>query len=296
MIFLINFILFLQTLVTLTKADIDIVSPKADAVFTATSTSSTVTIELEWIDDGSYPNIDKITSISLLLCTGANTKINCFKTLANAIPISDVTVDSDESTYTVEIDASVSGNGQYYLQVFALYDGIGYTIHYSPRFELSGMSGTVTSYTYSDSTQPAAQYYITSESSASTTQTESIDTSASFTVPYTLQTGHTRFAPMQMQPSSKVTATTWTRRFPTSKVTFYSSFNMKGTYYMSTITPGWSYTITSDVNYATPASFPIDNGGWYDPTKKLSLTPRKLNLQNLLSSTKGNGTTSNTSS
>jgi hypothetical protein len=38
---------------------------------------------------------------------------------------------------------------------------------------------------------------------------------------------------------------------------------------VSTVTAGWSYTISSAQNYASPALYPSDNGGWYDPQSKV---------------------------
>ena len=96
--------------------------------------------------------------------------------------------------------------------------------------------------------------------------------------PYTMQTGVSRFAPMQMQPQSAVTAQTWTRKFPTSSVSLYSTLR-KSPDKLTTITPGWSYTLPSDYNYATPAPFPSDNGGWYNPKDRQTLSARKVNLK-----------------
>ena len=256
------------------QADVTISSPTSDKTYTAVGGS--VTVPLKWFDDSNYPPLDKIESYTFSLCYGPNTDISNVYTIGKQIPSTDITVttngDSKIYSYDSVIPASIVGNGQFYIQVYAVVKGQqGDTIHYSPRFSLSGMTGAAT-FTYTYSTQPPA---ITEIHTGDSNNGGTTINSASFSIPYTLQTGKTRYAPMQMQPGSKVTATTWTRKFPTSKVTFYSTYR-KSLDQVSTITPGRSYAMTSDINFASPALMPSANGGWYNPSKRLSLTPKKI--------------------
>ncbi|RPA93154.1 cell wall synthesis [Choiromyces venosus 120613-1] len=71
--------------------------------------------------------------------------------------------------------------------------------------------------------------------------------SASMAIPYTLQTGPTRYAPMQTQPGQSITATETRRQYPTSA---YTIFTTKGPIpnIQATITQGWDYTVTSKIN------------------------------------------------
>jgi len=129
------------------------------------------------------------------------------------------------------------------------------------------MTGSYKPSSGSDSTPPSAQ---TSIAGGGQTAAQSIN-SASFSIPYTLQTGLTRYAPMQMQPGSVLTKnkSSWSRRHPTSAVTFFTSIRPSPAQ-SSTITPGLSYTMTSVVNDASPALYPSQNGGWYNPSKLLT--------------------------
>lgn len=269
-----NFILLIQFLTVVVVCDLAILSPKPNEVFSPSG--GAVSIDIIWMDNQALPPVSDVKEYTIKLCTGPNDKINCFSTLAEAVPSSDVVFTSDHYTYSVSIGSSLVGDGQYFLQIYAdVRDKtiIG-TIHYTPRFILTSMTG-VTTYTYSTTLEPPAQTNYIQGADAG----NNLDTSASFTVPYTLQTGKTRFAPMQMQPNTKVTGTAWSRRFPTSAVTFYSVFRpWTELQQLSTITPGWSYTYTSGANYATPALFPYQVGSWYNPRKRMSLTPRKLVL------------------
>ncbi|EJS43210.1 kre9p [Saccharomyces arboricola H-6] len=260
-------------LVSCVLGDVNIVSPNSKSTFSPSGGS--VSVPVEWMDNGAYPPLSKFSWFTFSLCTGPNTKIDCIATIAKKIYPSDLTKDDSVYSYTATFASTLTGDGQYYIQVYAWVDNQGSTIHYTPRFQLTSMAGA-TDYTYSDTVAPTPQTSIQTTTTNDAPAT-SID-SRSFTVPYTKQTGTSRFAPMQMQPNTKVTATTWTRKFSTSAVTYFSTFGslpQQGT----TVTPGWSYTISSGVNYATPASMPSDNGGWYKPSKRLSLSVRKINMR-----------------
>lgn len=266
--------LFLICILYLTNVafgDVQVVSPKEGATFSASG--GTASIELQWMDNGAYPPIDKISYYTFTLETGPNLEIQAVGTIKKEVSPDDVTSSSDVYSYTVEIDADMAGPGQFYIQVYAFVDSQGYTINYSPRFTLTSMSGAST-YTYTGTAPPVGQ---TDIQTTTTTAAASIDT-RSFTISYTDQTGISRFAPMQLQPATQITATSWTRRFQTSAVTYYSTYR-SSLDQQTTITPGWSYTLSSGMNLATPAVYPSANGGWYDPKERLTLSTRKINLK-----------------
>lgn len=242
-------LLCLALLVTRVVGVFQIISPGSGTEFTASD--GTVTIELKWDDDDNLPSLSDLASMTFVLCTGPNTKIHALQTI-KSVSMSDL---SDQS-YSAEFDASVASDGLFYVQIYApLSSGDGYIIQYSDRIILEGMTGT---YEPSGSGSPP---------SGTTNYNNASEISKSFTVPYTEQTGRTRYAPMQMQPGSTVTATTWSRRFPTSAVTYYKTAAGLPSV-SSTITPGWSYTMSSLVNMASPAPFPSDVG-WYPASSRL---------------------------
>lgn len=265
-------LLVFSSLLNLVTADVTVYSPAKGKTFKASG--GAVTVPVKWIDDGNYPPLKKVEFYTFSLCYGPNSDVDNVYTIGKQITPDEITVtkstDGNLYSYDGVIPAASVGNGQFYIQVYAVVKGEGDTIHYTPRFALSGMSG-VSTFTYTALTQPNAITEINTGVAPA-----SID-SKSFSIAYTLQTGISRFAPMQMQPGSKVTAKTWTRRFPTSKVTYYSTFR-KSLDQLTTITPGISYMMTSDINYASPAPMPSDNGGWYHPSKRLSLSARKINI------------------
>lgn len=252
----------LLLLINIVLADVSIVSPSKSNTFSPTN--GKVTIDLKWKDNGAPPEIKQIKWYSISLQTGPNNNMHRVMYFKNEMSSSDVKEEDGTYSMKVEIDEDQTGDGQYFIQVYSAIteDASSNTLNYTPRFYLKNMKGSKHA-TYSGSSQPPdITDYTTS-------------------VPYTRQTGVTRTAPMQMQPSAKVTMTSWSMQFPTSAVTFFTKLS-PSPQCITTLTPGWSYSMTSVLNHATPAPQPSKNGGWYNPKKRQSLSTRKMNLKNLL--------------
>lgn len=242
--------LALLFLISYVLADVSITSPTAGATYTA---GASVTVK--WKDDDSTYSFDDASTVSIVLITGTDSDMTAVSTL---LPTTDASSYTSSMKYTFTVDATVGSSGLYFLQIYTVYDSAT-TMQYSPRFYLKGMTGTSVTATGDVDDTPAA---VTSADATTIN-------SASFSVTYTAQTGKTRYAPMQKQPGTTVTATTWTRRFATSAVTYYSTISPNPVV-ISTVTPGWSYSVTSDVNWATPASNPST---WYAASERITQKP-----------------------
>jgi hypothetical protein len=256
--------------INIANADVTVVLPIGGRTFEASGGSVPITIG--WIDDQSFPDLSKnVKSYTISLVSGPNSKIEAIATLAYNVSPDDLTVDGIIYKYTLNIPADVAASGVFFIQVFAS-GSFGYTIHYSDRFTISGLTGTLTPTTAGAvTTPPEAQYSIhTGTSSVATIN------SASFTIPYYDQSGTSRYAPMQTQPHGSVTNPTasWSRRFPTSAVTYFTTA-VPGSKITAktTITPGWSYVITSDINYQTGTT-KTDTG--YDPKSRQTRTTKRI--------------------
>ncbi|KAI5970631.1 hypothetical protein CANMA_000327 [Candida margitis] len=232
-------------------ADVEITSPEEGDKFSGSS--GTASIKVSWKDNSdsdSDTSLDNVKSYTLSLCTNGS-PIQC----------QDPAITQEKLTSksaNVTVDQGDVPSGYYFIQVYTIFTSGGTTINYTPRFQLTNMEGsTGTLVVTVTGDQPDGQTSGFDETTAS-------DISQSFTVPYTLQTGKTRYAPMQSQPGSTVTATTWTPKYPTSAVTYYSTKHTKPVVY-STITPGWSYTASSEVNWATVAPYPTN---WYAASER----------------------------
>ncbi|KAG0677930.1 hypothetical protein C6P41_002868 [Kluyveromyces marxianus] len=248
-------------------ADVSIVSPEGGETITASG--GKVTFNVKWEDDDANPPLSEVISYKFLLCTGTDDDIVGIKELG-PVKASDISGNSYNAVFSDDVAPS---DGTYFIQVFANFPDDGFTIHYSGRVKLKGVDGTLTTKvpTVTDTAGPPPQINVAAASI----------NSASFSIPYTKQTGISRFAPMQLQPGSTVTMRTWSRKYPTSSISYYATL-LNSLEQKTTITPGWSYIINSDFNYATPAAFPSDNGGWYDPKKRQTMSVKKLNVKRAL--------------
>lgn len=240
------------SLVVSVLCDIEITAPKSGKTYEGGDK-----IKLEWKvgdDDGQFA-LKKAKVFSISLCAGSPSNIECFEEPLKKWS----SIDDDTTSYTAEIDSDYCDDGHYYFQVYIGFGEDIYVIHYSNMFELKDMKG--------DNELSISPTYTGDEPPGQTRGAAASNyDSASFSITYTKQTGLMRFAPMQMQPGSKVTATEWKRLFPTSDVTYYSTIR-ESPNHLSTITPGWSYTIKSAPNYASVAPTPSVR---YNPKERVT--------------------------
>lgn len=236
---------------SLVAADFSITGP---AYGTQVGVASGVVVT--FTDDGSSPAFAEITSTKVLLCTGPNSQIFCFTT-----PVGTFTPTAGQTSYSAVLAplATLGSNGPYFFQFYSLTLTGGNSIHYSPRFALSGMLGTQQATDGGDVASPP------DSNSANIPADPNVILSMN-QVPYTLQTGKTRYAPMQIQPASKVTRPrVASQRFPTSAVTFFSNYALQPIQ-KTTLTPSWTYTIVQGPNWAATAASPT---GYYAASEAL---------------------------
>lgn len=255
---LLSFILVVAFYASTTLADISITSPIAGSSFTSAST-----VTITWVDDGAAPALSQLQTLSILLCTGPNTKVNCFyHGLDNAV----VSTLGGTFSFPIAPAAALAANGKFYFQLYAATPGKGSTIHYSNRFTLTGMTGTAIIPSEGTDLSPPASI---NEFNTGNKPADNNAPYSSFFVPFSLQTGATRYAPMQLQPGTKVThALSATRRFPTSSVSFFTTYSMKP-FQVTTTTQPITYSKSQYVNWANVADNPT---GYYAASEALSRT------------------------
>lgn len=254
-------------LLGLTVADVEITKPATGESFSASGGSAKVSIQWKDTSDSKddADSLSKVQSYAIVLCTGPNSDISAVKALEKKLK-------AGSTSYEATIDANIGPNGQYFIQVYAVYPDNGHSIYYTNRFKLTDMKGEADTYTF-----PASYFSISGDQPLpqpyAAAQPTSIN-SKSFSVTYTLQTGKTKFAPMQTQPGSTVTATTYSRRHPTSAYTPYKSYSPSPNA-LSTITPGWDYTVVSKVNSASVAGYPTEFYPASSRVKQATLSAQK---------------------
>lgn len=103
-----------------------------------------------------------------------------------------------------------------FLKMISVATAGGTVINYSPRFSITGMTGNFPANviagmrTVSGTAGPATENNVVQKQPAAD--------GGAYAVPYTLQTGLTKYAPMQPQPPTKITAQSATPLWPTSSV------------------------------------------------------------------------------
>ena len=129
----------------------------------------------------------------------------------------------------------------------------GTVTNYSPRFTLTGMTGTfppniktgISAIT--GTAGPATQNNAAQNNAAGAGAGAGVAAAGAFTVPYTLQTGLTRYAPMQNQPGSKITAKTVSPQWPTSGVTLATTL-LPPPSVVTTVTQSGTWSVSSMEN------------------------------------------------
>lgn len=107
----------------------------------------------------------------------------------------------------------------------------GTDIVYSSRFGLTGMTGTFSAAVQQGVTAAGSDTTFTPEASHelvtggdAATATSVVPEAGVYTVPYRLQTGLIKYAPMQPMPGTKITAKTPSMLNPTSAFTIFSTY------------------------------------------------------------------------
>ncbi|KAK9366422.1 hypothetical protein V1509DRAFT_279215 [Lipomyces kononenkoae] len=242
-------LLFLSLLIQRVFGDVQFTIPQGGASYEATTP-----LAITWQDNGNTPTFAALSTATLKLCGMADaTTINCFAFLFQGASLTGF-----GGTYTVNFPLAQAANGQFFFQMTSILSAGGYVINYSDRFNLTGMTGTTQFVYIANTAGPATGYF--PEATPSVT--------GLFTVPYPDQAGwSTKYAPMQTQPGTTVTASTVSRQYPTSAISVFTT-NTLQPYAATTLTMPWNYPWTSVVNDVSPQPDPSANGGSYEAKRK----------------------------
>ena len=223
------------------SADVGVkfLTPAAGATLTA---GSTVAITFE--NAGESPTISQLTSYQIFLMSGSNTNPWQLEAL-----VSTGTFSTGNAATGIAIQpglASSIKNG-FFLKMISVATEGGTVINYSDRFSISGMTGT-TPTTYSsgitgDTAAPATE----NDVSNSADTTAAAGNAGEATVPYNLQTGLTKYAPMQPIPPTQITAKSVTPLFPTSAYTIATTY-LANPSIVTTVTVSQTFSVVSMEN------------------------------------------------
>lgn len=185
-------------------------------------------------------------------CGAAYLGTRCCQWVVSAVSETSSYCGIAENVYTM-----LKNNNNSFLQIVSTSATGGQIINYSSRFTLTSLTGSLpATLITSISSLPAG----TTAGPASSSNNANADSSNaatyanSYAVPYTLQTGPTRYAPMQPHPGTQITKTgTPTPLFPTSAATVASTFlppagSSNGGEWATTVTQSGTFSVSSMEN------------------------------------------------
>ncbi|KAG9664234.1 cell wall biosynthesis protein, partial [Aureobasidium melanogenum] len=245
----------LAALAATAVADVKFTSPVAGQQI-AGGTAVTFT----WTDDGTAPTIDQFATYTLNIIAGGNTEATTSAVTIKAGAAYSGTTGS--VTYTIPLTLGKTAANGYFLQMISVGVDGGTDIVYSSRFGLTGMTGTFSAAVQQGVTAAGSDTTFTPEASHelvtggdAATATSVVPEAGVYTVPYRLQTGLIKYAPMQPMPGTKITAKTPSMLNPTSAFTIFSTYAPPASITL-TVTESNTVSVSSRENPAAAATQP----------------------------------------
>lgn len=241
----------LSAVVPYVSAGVEFTSPKAGAKLTAGTA-----IDVKWQEGGEGPKLTELLTYELFLCAGGSEQMvllpittqGSFAVGNSASGVVGITVGEDEP------------ENAYFLKMVAVAKAGGQLITYSNRFSYSGMTGAF----------PASIKTGLADISGTdgpATEDKTVDpakpgnanpAAGDYGVAYTMQTGPTRYAPMQPIPPTKITAKNTKPLYPTSSVSIATT-KLPIPKIQTTLTQSQTYSVSSRENTVAPAPHPTDD-------------------------------------
>ncbi|ERF73807.1 hypothetical protein EPUS_05511 [Endocarpon pusillum Z07020] len=215
-------------------------------------------LTIEWEDSGETPALDTLLSYQLFLCAGGN-EAGTYIPVKTLVPTGQFSTGNTASS-TVEVGLGESVENAYFIKMISTAPG-GSVVNYSPRFSISGMTGTfpetVTAglATVDGTDGPPTENNIQSNQQGGG-NAPGVD--GDYGITYTMQTGAMRFAPMPKNPPTKITAGKNPKPiYPTSAVQFAAT-KMAIPTQKTTVTQSLTFSVESAENTVAAAAQPTD--------------------------------------
>ncbi|PWY63897.1 cell wall biosynthesis protein [Aspergillus heteromorphus CBS 117.55] len=248
-------VLLVLSILSASFASVEFISP---ATGTAIQAGDIATAR--WRDSGTLPPMSELVQYSLYLCAGGDMS-GSYEDLV--LLIKDAAFAQGDSV-SFRINADVGGNdaNAYFLKMIASGPGIS-VVNYSDRFTLTSMTGLfsplVLQGIYSVNNDTGDSF--DGNHKHEILQKRQVD--GSYTIPYHLQTGPTRYAPMAKKPESTIPARSPTPQFPASAYTIATTYLPPATVQV-TLSASLTYSVASIentykktlINMATPKASP----------------------------------------
>ncbi|KAF2035294.1 beta-1,6-glucan boisynthesis protein-like protein [Setomelanomma holmii] len=241
-------------LAQLVSAGVKFTSPAAGATLTAGTA-----IEVKWSDDGDSPALTDLLTYELFLVAGGNAA----EQQVVLLPITtqgSFAVGSVASGMVGVTVGESSPKNAYFLKMVAVGKTGGQYITYSSRFSYSGMTGA---WPATAAVQTGLKNIDGTDGPATVDNTNKAGDAANpaagdYGVTYTMQTGLTRYAPMQPVPPTKITAKNTKPLYPTSSVQIATT-RLPIPKVQTTLTQSQTYSVSSRENTVAAAAHPTDD-------------------------------------
>ncbi|KAH1529814.1 Cell wall synthesis protein kre9 precursor [Aspergillus fumigatus] len=241
--------LFTLLLLPCTLADVDFTVPTIGTNFKG---GDVVTVH--WCESGQSPRISELSQYDLSLYAGgdkADTQYEVAVLIKNGLF-------TRGNSVSIRIDPGVGGNeaNAYFLKMVAS-GPEAFAINFSNRFTLSNMTGSFPPHLVDDirSLSNSDGYAVKEE-----LRKRGVGAAyAAYTVPYPLQSGPTKYAPMAKEPGSTIPVKT---KAPapqfTASVYTIATTRLPPATVQATLSASATYSIVSVENTASPAPHPHD--------------------------------------
>ncbi|PGH14814.1 hypothetical protein AJ79_02830 [Helicocarpus griseus UAMH5409] len=234
------FLLLLTELVISASAAIEFIAPTAGAILKAGDP-----LYSEWRQVGNNSDISDGVLYDIYLCAGGNDE----GSYDRLMPIAKDKFFSQGNSASALVAADIGGNepNAYFLQMLLTHPSSPEPIHliHSPRFTLTSMTGTFPPHLLS-----AITSLPNDNVNSPPIHNELLKRQAD--LPYEDQTGPTRYAPMPMQPPTKISLKTAPPLHPPSAFGIAQSFLPRPTI-QTTISAKATFSVESIENTAAPA-------------------------------------------
>ena len=221
----------------------------ADVKFTVPAAGAQIpagTLSVQWTDSGVAPAISDLTAYTLQLMVGGNDDSTMLALTTITATGQFSAGNAAQAVVSAGLAAS-SANGFFLKMISTATEG-GTVINYSDRFTLTGMTG-VTPPNYvsaipGGTAGPATVNQVANNAGAAA---PAAGAGTGDGVPYNLQTGLTKYAPMQPIPPTKITQKKVTPLFPTSAYTVAKTWLPQASI-QTTITASQTFSVQSREN------------------------------------------------
>jgi len=246
--------------------------PKITIPATATTVTAGKPFTITWVDDGATPNLANLLTYQIFLYSGGD---GAPSQLFNLVTNGAFSTGSSVQGLPIPATIGAAAPGKYFIGIRAVAKAGGTITTFSERFTITGMTGTFSAAVLAanagvtGTAAPPAINQLASNTNPTTIAAPAAGAPATasgttdplgWTVPYNMQTGAIRYAPMQPIPGSAITATYTSPLWPTSSVVLAATF-MPLPSEATTLTqpPLSNGAIVSHANTAAAASSPVDD-------------------------------------